>query len=331
MGKKSNWDIINRQKFGETAATRDVQGQQVLQRGEKGVVTNPWPRRVISAIFAVIAGGLAYIGSFIVMVLLQGFATLTAGNSIVGFAPNYDVIVYDWRLWAIAGVTVVLSGLIMYERMMAGWRSENSMADTTDINPHTNDQHITLVEELQRQLEWFPDAGAHAGLQMTSMLSHVMISNKGLKTTKMAKRYKKDGEDPNGNSVFKGQIMKDDDGNTLFTTEPLIDEKFAQDLLSSSGIPKTEKAIRVPYDVRNIPYNPFVEGQSKKELREKPERTYREKLDFTNVSEYINADWEIPEYEVQRPAGAYLVDIAPANTMVLAITRAGKGNMARFV
>ena len=36
----------------------------------------------------------------------------------------------------------------------------------------------------------------------------------------------------------------------------------------------------------------------------------------------INGDWELPEYEPQRPAGAYLVDTEP---MVLAITRAGKG------
>lgn len=33
----------------------------------------------------------------------------------------------------------------------------------------------------------------------------------------------------------------------------------------------------------------------------------------------------MPYYEPQRPAGAYIVDTAPVNTMVLAITRAGKG------
>ena len=45
----------------------------------------------------------------------------------------------------------------------------------------------------------------------------------------------------------------------------------------------------------------------------------------------INKDWEFPSYEPQRPGGAYLVDTEPVNTMVLAITRAGKGELARLV
>src|SRR5207245_2788785 len=52
----------------------------------------------------------------------------------------------------------------------------------------------------------------------------------------------------------------------------------------------------------------------------------RDKLGrYATVADLITADWEFPEYEVQRPAGAYIVDTAPVNTMVLAITRAGKG------
>ena len=54
----------------------------------------------------------------------------------------------------------------------------------------------------------------------------------------------------------------------------------------------------------------------------------RDKLgDYNTVADLIAADWEFPEFEVQRPAGAYVVDTAPVNTMVLAITRAGKGPM----
>ena len=36
----------------------------------------------------------------------------------------------------------------------------------------------------------------------------------------------------------------------------------------------------------------------------------------------------LPIYEPQRPGGAYIVDTAPVNTMVLAITRAGKGKFS---
>ena len=33
----------------------------------------------------------------------------------------------------------------------------------------------------------------------------------------------------------------------------------------------------------------------------------------------------MPTFEVQRPGGMYIVDTEPNNTMVLAMTRAGKG------
>lgn len=57
-----------------------------------------------------------------------------------------------------------------------------------------------------------------------------------------------------------------------------------------------------------------------------PGGTVRDKLGpYPTVADLITADWELPDYEVQRPAGAYLVDTAPVNTMVLAMTRAGKG------
>ena len=42
-------------------------------------------------------------------------------------------------------------------------------------------------------------------------------------------------------------------------------------------------------------------------------------------------DWEIPDYEQQRPTGIYFVDTARVNVMLLAITRAGKGWIAPFV
>ena len=49
---------------------------------------------------------------------------------------------------------------------------------------------------------------------------------------------------------------------------------------------------------------------------------------YDTVADLINNEWEFPYYEPQRPAGAYIVDTAPVNTMVLAITRAGKGDCA---
>lgn len=91
----------------------------------------------------------------------------------------------------------------------------------------------------------------------------------------------------------------------------MIDEGFMDDLFTASGAPKS-KSVRLYYDARKIPYN------AKNEDREKQK-------DCDTVADLINKDWELPDYEPQRPGGAYLVDTAPVNTMVLAITRAGKG------
>src|SRR5699024_9774306 len=78
-----------------------------------------------------------------------------------------------------------------------------------------------------------------------------------------------------------------------------------------SGMPK-DKALRKKYDATVIPYNP--DGRDRDKLGK-----------YKTVADLIKDDWEFPEYEVQRPAGAYMVDTAPVNTMVLAMTRAGKG------
>lgn len=320
--KKTNWDVLQGQKFGDTASTRDVHGQQIFDRGDAHTVSNQWPRRILAIVAALFFGAMAFIGGLILSIAFQLFTMITSGESFLDFTLDPSAGLSDWRVWVFSGATVVLSGLVMHERMMAGWKSENAMADTTDINPHKNDQHLALIPELQKTLDWFPDAGAHSSVQMTSMLSHVMVSNKGVKMVEVSKRHKEKGVGDDGQPVFKGSLVKDENGETVFSKKKLFDESFGQDLLTASGIPRSAKSVRGTYDVRNIPYNPPDEGEEKKE---NPKRIDREKLDYDTVVDAINADWVIPEFEVQRPAGAYLVDTSPSNTMVLAITRGGKG------
>lgn len=328
--KSSNWNLLKKKGYGNTAATRDVEGQQILERGEREQLSNPWPRRIAAGFLAVILGLLGYALGFGFLFLRQFVGVFTSGQSWMEFTPETESIFASRGLVVFALFAALLSGLVMYERFMANWKSENSMADTTDINPHMNDQHVMLTEEMQEKLDWFPDAGAHSGIQVSSMLSHVMLSNKGLKRVDMAERYKEDSVDDKGVKHYKGEIIRNEDGDAVLKKQPLIDEDFGQELLTASGIPQSKetKDIRTPYDVRKIQYNPPIEGDEKKE---KPQRIDRDKMDYDTVADLINADWEIPEYEVQRPAGAYLVDTAPVNTMVLAITRAGKGGLARFV
>lgn len=190
----------------------------------------------------------------------------------------------------------------------------NAHVDHTDINDHRNDQHIALPEEVQQSYDWFPDAGAHSAVQASSLISHMMLKKKGLGTVKVARRAEADVVDEDGNLLYyKGEVIDDPDGAPETRTLPIIDEAFGEELFEASGY-SMSKALRkkATYDATLIPYNA---GGNR-----------RDKLGtYATVADLIKDDWELPAYEVQRPAGAYIVDTAPVNTMILAITRAGKG------
>ncbi|MFE1170355.1 type IV secretory system conjugative DNA transfer family protein [Nocardiopsis sp. NPDC058789] len=196
--------------------------------------------------------------------------------------------------------------------LMRNRDSQNLLHDTSDINQYHGDQHIALPQEIVRKFDWFPDAGAHSAVQPNSMISHVMMTNKGLKQVPVAQRATEDVLDSDGDIEYlKGEILRDDDDRAITRKKPLIDERFGDDLFEASGLPK-DKSLRKRFDTTGIPYNP--DGKDREKLGK-----------YKTVADMINDDWTFPEYEVQRPAGAYIVDTAPVNTMVLAITRAGKG------
>lgn len=200
---------------------------------------------------------------------------------------------------------------ILYQVLMRNLEAQNMMADTADINQYPNDQHIALPEEIQRKFDWFPDVGAHSPVQVSSMISHMALSNKGLKKVKLARRAEKDILDEDGDVLFrKDEILTDENGDVIYDTVPMIDEKFMDALFDASGA-LDDKRVRKRYDATAIPYN--GDGKSRTKQGGK----------YDTVADMINGAWTFPEYEPQRPAGAYLVDTEPVNTMVLAITRAG--------
>lgn len=204
---------------------------------------------------------------------------------------------------------------VMYPVLMRNLDAQNMMHDTTDINQYAGDQHIALPEEVQRKFDWFPNVGAHSAVQVSSMISHVMIQNKGLKKIDVSRRAEGEILDADGDVEYiRGEIMYGDDGKILTTSESMIDEDFGEALFDASNLPsgKEGKVFRKRYDTTKIEYNP--DGSNRDKLGK-----------YKTVADLINADWEFPSYEVQRPSGAYIVDTAPVNTMVLAITRAGKG------
>jgi hypothetical protein len=201
----------------------------------------------------------------------------------------------------ISGVISVIFFAIMYEFMMKNLKAQNMLSDTSDINQYKNDQHIALPEEIQHKFDWFPDVGAHSNVQVSSMISHMALTNKGIKKVDLAKRADKDMLDEDGDiEYYKGEILLDENGKAITSKVPFIDEKFMDALFEASGSPD-DKNFRKYYDTTKIEYNPGGKDRTK------------QGGSWDTVAEMINNDWDFPEYEPQRPAGAYLVDTEPVN------------------
>lgn len=210
-------------------------------------------------------------------------------------------------------IVIFLDAIIMgviHVFIMRVYKTQNLMADTTQINTYDNDRHIQVPEEIQKAYDWFPDAGAISSVSPNSMISHMMVKNKGIKPVYLAKRYD-DDVIVDGIEHFKGEYIVDSDGNAIFEKKPMFDEKFADKIYDAMEIPE-DKNFRRWFTVDKVPYN----------LKNK---NYDKLKNFNMVSDLINGDWELSYYEPQRPAGAYIVDTAPVNTILVAITRAGKG------
>ena len=183
-----------------------------------------------------------------------------------GFAnPEADRLSYYFHVFTFRKVILTLAvGAVVfalfYMIFMRNLEAQNTLYTTKDINQYHNDQHIALPEEVQRKFDWFPDVGATSDVQFSSMISHVALANKGLKTIDVAKRAEKDILDDDGEVVlYKGEVIRDDDtGEPEMEQKPMIDVEFMNALFDASGLPQNrgKNNFRKFYDATRIPYNP---------------------------------------------------------------------------
>lgn len=242
----------------------------------------------------------------------KGKNTTTVGAFLL--KPTFHKVLYS----LLAGMCVYL---LLYELGKRKLKVQNVMSDNSDINNYQGDQHIMLPEEMMRHFTPYPDAGAHSWIQPSSMISHTAISNKGLNPVMLTQFYTADVIDPKTHETIalKGEPKVDQNGYIIQKRVPMINEKFMDALFTASDVPK-DKSIRKFYDTTKIPFpNKGYKSDAVGELG------HWKKLGVHTVADLINKDWTLPAYETQRPAGVYWMDVAPVNTMVLAITRAGKG------
>lgn len=217
-----------------------------------------------------------------------------------------------WQL-IISFVAGFITFALLFNFFRKNLVAQNLLADTSDINQYDNDQHITLPREMIEHPDFVPvpDVGCHFTGEVNSMIGHVSFLPKGLKNVKVARRYDKDVIGKNSGNIlhYEGEIKYDKEDKPLTVDKPIIDIDFSNENFKVSSIP--ENMIE-RFDATKLPYN--------------PDNANRNRLKgYNTVADMINGDWEFPIYETQRPGGAYIFDTQPVNTMVLAITRAGKG------
>ena len=140
--------------------------------------------------------------------------------------------------------------------LMRNLKAQNLMRDTTDINQYKNDQHVALPEEVRERFDVVPDVGAHTGVSATTLISHSMVANKGIKPVAFAKRAEQDVLDDDGDvTLFKGEVLTDEHGTSITDLVPMFDEAFGTALWDASGLPDNDK-LRRRLDPSTVPYNP---------------------------------------------------------------------------
>lgn len=268
-------------------------------------------------------------GAAVVLGILLQYMAMTLHNlgkpadQKLGFFHGYGFMFY-YVVFAI-----IVSPLIHWyakKKMYAVWYVNNvHYLNDEVIEERANDSYVRTVDHLASQLDVAPDVGLGFKGHASSIVGHAMISNKGIRKVKVPVY------DPN----VDGFVKRDENGNIVYETKPMFDEKLAHTLFDMSAVPKE---FRIFYDATDYAFNARVkEGASDKfgklknrlrgegeKLSEKREGTYDRKP-YDTLADAINNDFYELDTETARPAGVYFYDKRPVNTILIAITRGGKG------
>ena len=258
-------------------------------------------------------GGIgAFIVTYMVRVLM---ATMSGSNSNKEIAWGMPL----W-LWFALVLTSLLVGMIVYDKMKRKQGADRVLEEDGQLNDYDYDGHIRFQEEIIEAFPVFPDRGAHSAVKPSGIISHAMLEAKGVPTVLMTKRYTEDVEvpnedDPDGESEFfyKGEPVLDEHGDPIMEKKPMIDMKMGGEVFDKMALFEGNPQ-RVFLDPRKLVFDTTDSARSDDQWSP-----------CKKLTDLMAEDWEIPDYEQQRPTGIYFVDTAPVNVMLLAITRAGKG------
>lgn len=259
------------------------------------------------------------LGVWFIATLLIVKVSITLG---IPFVPTFK-----WHMWGF--IIAFIVGLMVFELQTRRGEATRLLEDDGVINDYDNDMYIQTNEEMLNHFAMIPDNGAHFTESVATLIGHIFLDDKKTPKVNIPSRYDTTGTvtitgtDEDGNKVtedvevFKGEIIENYDGDIVYDTVPMIDKETGEALFEASGITPDNKVGYKFFQAKNLDYSTSDDRPRQQKAEDGS--------DIKTVYDLMEKDWEIPDYETQRPSGVYLADTNPVNTLVLAITRGGKG------
>lgn len=198
----------------------------------------------------------------------------------------------------------IFGGWLWY-KLKQSWENKNAIyMDDETFTHFSNDAYIRTMDNLTQELDAAPDAGLGFDGHASTLMGHAMISNKGIHKIEMP-QY-----DPN----VDGFVKRDANGNIVKKLVPMFNPEFADTLFSMTGVPQEYRTL---YDATDYDFN--------RKLKSGGRAGAYGRKEYDKLSDYINNEFYALDTDTERPAGIYFYDSRPVNTILIAITRAGKG------
>lgn len=290
-----------REFYNKTKANANAQRRDTEKFSGKPMKTKPDPKwYYLAPTWAATVGG--YI---LVVVLIQYLSmqliNLAPNEPDVGFFHNNGLFMWYFLLGLIG---MPITFWYVRKKLYAIWFNNNVNLLDNDIEGYENDAYIRTIDHLTRELDIAPDVGLGFDGHVSTIMGHMMVSNKGIKKIDMP-QY-----DPN----VDGFVKRDENGNIVTKNVPMFNKDLGNMLYDMSGV---NKQYRRWYDATDYEFNP-------KNRDGKRDGAYGRK-EYEKLSDYINNEFYVLDTETERPAGVYFYDNRPVNTILIAITRGGKG------
>lgn len=200
---------------------------------------------------------------------------------------------------------------VFWYKLHAVWYNNNAPYSTDDIEEYDDDSYLRTMEHITREFDAAPDAGLGFDGHVSSIVGHAMISNTGIKKIDI----------PVFDPSVPGQVKRDENGEVVTEHVPMFDEDFGRELYKFSNVPSEDQHW---YNAKDYAFN---EKNSAKEIAKggnKRKGAFGRK-EYDTLADYINGEFYPIDTDTQRPAGVYFYDSRPVNTILIAITRGGKG------